>query len=49
MNDQKSKQKYKQGQALRCKVLDIDPIKNIADLSEKLIEAKSSDKELKEG
>lgn len=40
MNDQKSKQKYKQGQALRCRVLDIDPIKNIADLSEKLIDVK---------
>ena len=51
MNDQKAKSKYKQGQALRCRVLDIDPTKNIADLSEKLIDikAKGGAKELADG
>jgi len=52
MNDQKSSHKYKQGQTLSCKVLDIDPVKKIADLSEKLASTKASkgaEKKLKVG
>ena len=51
MNDQKAHSKYKQGQSLRCRVLDIDPVKKIADLSEKLmdIKIKGGDKELASG
>ena len=49
MNDQKAGTKYKQGQTLSCVVLDIDPVKNIADLSEKLLCVKTKDHEVKVG
>lgn len=49
VNDQRSSDSkaYKQGQLLKCRVLDIDPAKGIADLSEKLGEVKDkrADKE----
>jgi ribosomal protein S1 len=48
INDHKDgKSKYKQGQALKCTVLDVDPLKKIADLSEKTF--KKSEKEIKIG
>ena len=49
MNDQKKDKKYKQGQAIKCRVLDIDPVKNIADLSEKLIDVKSKTASIEKG
>jgi ribosomal protein S1 len=48
INDHKGGQgKYKQGQALKCVILDVDPNKKIADLSEKTF--KKSDKDIKVG
>ena len=48
INDHKGGQgKYKQGQALKCVILDVDPLKKIADLSEKTF--KKSDKDIKVG
>lgn len=45
INDHKGGQgKYKQGQALKCVILDVDPLKKIADLSEKTF--KKSDKDI---
>jgi ribosomal protein S1 len=40
INDQKNAKKYKIGQQIKCRILDIDSNKNIADLSEKLVDVK---------
>jgi len=48
INDHKGAHgKYKQGQAVKCVILDVDPVKKIADLSEKTF--KKSDKEIQVG
>jgi len=49
INSQTISKKYKQGQKIKCRVLDIDPTKKMADLSEKLAEGKSGKKEPKVG
>ena len=49
ISEQQASKKYKPGQQLTCKVLDVDPVKKIADLSEKLASMKSSGKTIAVG
>jgi len=49
INTQTTSKKIKPGQKIRCRVLDVDPIKKMADLSEKLGEVKTSKRDVKVG
>lgn len=49
INTQTTSKKIKPGQKIRCRVLDVDPVKKMADLSEKLGEVKTSKRDVKVG
>lgn len=49
INAQITSKKIKPGHKMRCRVLDVDPVKKMADLSEKLGEVKTSKRDVKVG